>query len=139
MLEHLDQIVADAPLAPLQALVEGLERQHQIAIVRHPQPCLTMLRAEDSLDQQEFLLGEALTTSCEVSINTVAGYGLCLGEEPVRAYCSAVLDSLREQNLIDPASLAALQSMHDLLIEEQRAEHAQILRTQVDFKLLEQE
>jgi alpha-D-ribose 1-methylphosphonate 5-triphosphate synthase subunit PhnG len=98
-----------------------------------------MLRAEDSLDQQEFLLGEALTTSCEVSINTVPGYGLCLGEEPVRAYCSAVLDSLREQNLIDPVSIAALQSMHDKLIEDQRAEYAQILRTQVDFKLLEQE
>jgi len=139
VLDRLDQIVADAPLAPLQTLVEGLERLHEIAIVRPPQPCLTMLRAEDSLDQQEFLLGEALTTSCEVSINTVPGYGLCLGEEPVRAYCSAVLDSLREQNLIDPVSIAALQSMHDKLIEDQRAEYAQILRTQVDFKLLEQE
>ncbi len=139
MLDLFDRTLVEAPLAPLQALVEGLERQHSVVIVRAPEICLTMLRAEDSLDRQEFLLGEALTTACDVSINGIPGYGLCLGEEPVRAYCIAILDSLREQNRIDSATQIALDSFAREVDLAQRAEFAHILRTQVDFKLLEQE
>jgi hypothetical protein len=46
-----------------------------------------MIPAEDSLEAQKFYLGEALTTECEVAVDGHAGFGLCLGEEPVRCYC----------------------------------------------------
>lgn len=139
MLDSFDKILVEAPLAPLQALVEGLEQKHTIAILRRPEVCLTLLRAEDSLDHQEFLLGEALTTACDVSVDGVPGYGLCLGEEPARAYCIAVLDSLREQQRIDAATQATLDSFAQAIDVAERTEFAQVLRTQVDFKLLEQE
>lgn len=139
VLEQLDQVLVESPLAVIQALVERLEQQHPIEIVRAPQICLTMLRAEDSLDQQEFLLGEALTTSCEVSVRGVAGYGMCLGEEPVRSYCIAVFDALREQGGIDAETLASLSSLSEKLDLQRQMEFAHTLRTQVDFKLLEQE
>lgn len=139
MLENLDFVLAECPLSILQSLVEALEPRHSIQILKHPEPCLTLLRAEDSLDQQEFILGEALTTSCEVSVNGVTGYGLCLGEEPVRAYCIAVMDALREQNAIDPRTRAALAEELNRLEAADQIEYAHVLRTQVDFKLLEQE
>lgn len=139
VLEQLDQVLVESPLAEIQALVERLERQHPIEMVRAPRICLTMLRAEDSLDQQEFLLGEALTTSCEVSVRGVAGHGMCLGDEPVRSYCIAVLDALREQGGIDAETLASLSFLSEKLNLQRRMEFAQTLRTQVDFKLLEQE
>src|SRR5262245_66354975 len=89
-----DYVLCECDLEPLQALVEGLERQHTVTIVKEPSVCLTMVRAEDSLDKQEFYLGEALTTECEVSVDGRLGYGVCLGDEPVRGYCLAVIDAL---------------------------------------------
>jgi phosphonate C-P lyase system protein PhnG len=139
MLENLDFVLAECHLPFLQGLVEAIEARHSIQVLKHPEPCLTLLRAEDSLDQQEFILGEALTTSCEVSVDGVTGYGICLGEEPVRAYCIAVMDALREQNNIDPATEAALSEELNRIEAADQVEYAQILRTQVDFKLLEQE
>jgi alpha-D-ribose 1-methylphosphonate 5-triphosphate synthase subunit PhnG len=139
MLENLDQVLIESPLGEVQALVEGIEKQHTVRLVREPEVCLTMLRAEDSLDAQEFLLGEALTTSCEVSVDGTAGFGMCLGEEPVRAYCVAVFDALRERQAIDEALFDILAQMNSQREERDRREFAQTLRTQVDFKLLEQE
>jgi alpha-D-ribose 1-methylphosphonate 5-triphosphate synthase subunit PhnG len=139
IVERLDQILIESTLSEVQALVEGLEAKHSIQLVREPEVCLTMLRAEDSLDAQEFFLGEALTTSCEVRVDGTAGFGLCLGEEPVRAYCVAVFDALREMQLIDGALLEALAEMDSRVEDRDRREFAQTLRTQVDFKLLEQE
>jgi alpha-D-ribose 1-methylphosphonate 5-triphosphate synthase subunit PhnG len=139
MLENLDQVLIESPLGEVQALVEGIEKQHTVRLVREPEVCLTMLRAEDSLDAQEFFLGEALTTSCEVSVDGTAGFGMCLGEEPVRAYCVAVFDALRERQAIDEALFDTLAQMNRRREERDRREFAQTLRTQVDFKLLEQE
>jgi phosphonate C-P lyase system protein PhnG len=139
MLENLDFVLAECRLPFLQGLVEAIEPHHSIQVLKQPEPCLTLLRAEDSLDQQEFILGEALTTACEVSVDGVTGYGICLGEEPVRSYCIAVMDALREQNAIDAATEAALAEELQRIEAADQAEYAQILRTQVDFKLLEQE
>lgn len=139
ILENLDQVLIESPLLEVQALVEGIERQRRVWLVREPEVCLTMLRAEDSLDAQEFFLGEALTTSCEVSVDGAAGFGMCLGEEPVRAYCVAVFDALREMQAIDQPLLDALARMSTRMEDRDRREFAQTLRTQVDFKLLEQE
>jgi alpha-D-ribose 1-methylphosphonate 5-triphosphate synthase subunit PhnG len=139
MLENLDQVLIESPLGEVQALVEGIEKRYSVRLVREPEVCLTMLRAEDSLDAQEFLLGEALTTSCEVSVDGTAGFGMCLGEEPVRAYCVAVFDALRERQAIDEALFDTLAQMNRRREERDRREFAQTLRTQVDFKLLEQE
>lgn len=139
MLENLDFVLAECRLPFLQGLVEAIEPHHSIQVLKQPEPCLTLLRAEDSLDQQEFILGEALTTSCEVSVDGVTGYGLCLGEEPVRSYCIAVIDALREQNAISAATEAALAEELKRIEAADQMEYAQILRTQVDFKLLEQE
>jgi alpha-D-ribose 1-methylphosphonate 5-triphosphate synthase subunit PhnG len=139
MHDNLDEILCHAPLAPLQALVESLEARHQVTVVRPPATCLTMIRAEDSLEQQEFYLGEALTTECELQVDGITGYGLCLGEEPVRAYCVAFFDALRESGAYEPEAERFLNAEAERQQQAERAENAQILRTQVDFKLLEQE
>jgi alpha-D-ribose 1-methylphosphonate 5-triphosphate synthase subunit PhnG len=79
-----------------------------------------------------------LTTECELEVDGHAGYGLCLGDEPLRCYCIAFVDALllsgdvslvedffREQS----AAIAAREQM----------EYNHIQRTKVDFKLLEQD
>jgi phosphonate C-P lyase system protein PhnG len=137
MTEDLDIAICHCDLAPLQALVENLERSHAIQVVRPPSIGLTMIRAEDSLENQEFYLGEALTTECEVAVDGVSGIGVCLGEEVSRTYCMAVLDALRER---EPAILSSFVAEQLAILQQRdRLEFAHTMRTKVDFKLLEQE
>lgn len=135
-----DTLLCECDLPALQALVESLETQHQIIVTRPPGICLTMVRAEDSLEKQEFFLGEALTSECDVAVDGAPGHGLCLGEEPVRAYCIAVCDALLHREHAAPASLIAfLEEQRALLSAREQTEFNHILRSQVDFKLMEQD
>ena len=100
-----------------------------------------MLRTEDSLDRQEFFLGETLTSECEVTVDGKPGYGLCMGDQPQRSYCLAVVDAL----LNDPSSQDRreiddfLKTDGGALTESERREFNLTLRSQVNFKLMEQE
>ena len=137
-----DYVLCECDVTPLQDLVAGLEQHHAVTIVKEPSVCLTMIRAEDSLEKQEFYLGEALTTECEVSVDGSVGYGVCLGDEPVRGYCLAVVDALlhrggapTQKQEID----AFIETQRRVVAAREVEEFNLILRTQVDFKLMEQE
>jgi phosphonate C-P lyase system protein PhnG len=141
MLYDTDYVLCECALESLQALVSGLEQRHHISIIKEPSVCLTMIRAEDSLEKQEFYLGEALTTECEVEVDGSPGYGICLGEEPVRGYCIAVVDALRHSGA--PGAVLEIEEFigrHGHILSENRLREFNLtLRSQVDFKLMEQE
>lgn len=135
----LDTVLCHCDLEPLQQLVLGLETRYSVAVTRRPSLCLTMIQAEDSLESQPFYLGEALTTECEVSAAGATGYGICLGEDSSRAYCIAVVDALREAGE-ETETIAHFAAEHGAVLEDRdRQEFARVMRTKVDFKLLEQE
>jgi alpha-D-ribose 1-methylphosphonate 5-triphosphate synthase subunit PhnG len=134
-----DYVLCECDLGSLKDLVMTLEQKHAVRMLKEPSICLTMVRAEDSLDRQEFFLGEALTTECEVSVDGVVGSGICLGEEPVRGYCIAVVDALLQAGA-PPPELAAFLDYHRHEIGNRDVEEFNhVLRTHVDFKLMEQE
>jgi phosphonate C-P lyase system protein PhnG len=135
-----DHVLCECDLEPLTGLVGELEKRHRIALVRQPSVCLTMIRTEDSLEKQEFYLGEALTTECEVSVDGTPGYGLCLGEEPVRGYCIAVLDAFLQGKGECPAEIGNfIDRQRETIAARDQREFNLILRTHVDFKLMEEE
>jgi phosphonate C-P lyase system protein PhnG len=134
-----DYVLCECDLEPLASLVGDLEKQHTVTMVKEPSVCLTMIRTQDSLEKQEFYLGEALTTECEVAVDGKPGYGLCLGEEPVRCYSIAVVDALLQQQHQVPAIADFLDHQRDLIAEREQREFNLTLRTQVDFKLMEEE
>ena len=137
IMEDLDQAICHCDLSGLQALVRSFETTHEVKIIREPSVGLIMIRAEDSLEGQEFYLGEALTTECEVSVDGVVGLGICLGEEISRTYCMAVLDALRDGE--SAALVGFVAEQMSLLEQRDQLEFAHVMRTKVDFKLLEQE
>ncbi|MCX6931855.1 MAG: phosphonate C-P lyase system protein PhnG [Verrucomicrobia bacterium] len=135
-----DTVLCECDLPTLQRFVEELETRHEVKLIKAPGICLTMVRAEDSLEKQEFFLGEALTSECEVAVDGTPGYGLCLGEEPVRAYCIAVCDALLQGGREVPVALAEfVATEREKLSARETEEFNHILRTQVDFKLMEQD
>jgi phosphonate C-P lyase system protein PhnG len=135
-----DLVLCECELDGLKDFVETLEAQHKVEVIQEPGICLTMIRAEDSLEHQEFFLGEALTTECEVSVDGVAGAGLCLGEEPVRGYCLAVIDGIIRKEGSKPQAIAEFIDEQRTVLEKKEAlEQELILKTRVDFKLMEQD
>ena len=131
-----DYVICEADVGGLRELVEQLETQYSMEMVGKPTPCLSMRRAEDSLEAQEFYLGEALTTECEVRIDSLPGYGVCLGDEAQRCYCIAVLDGLRESH--NSAIAGFIDEERTRIAEREQREFDLIRRTQVDFKLMEE-
>lgn len=134
-----DYTLCECELEPLRQLVLELEQAHAVAMRKAPSVCLTMIPAEDSLEHQKFFLGEALTTECEVEVDGMPGYGLCLGDEPVRAYCIAVADALLHGGSRSPGLELFLRRQAEIVGRRDQDEFNLILQTQVDFKLMEEE
>jgi phosphonate C-P lyase system protein PhnG len=139
-MEKQDYILCECELEPLENFVASLEEKFEVKIVKVPSICMTMIQAEDSVEFQEFYLGEALTTECEVMVNGQRGYGICLGDEPVRSYCIAFIDALIQLPGADLQSVHVfLNEQAELINRSAQLEYNQVLRTKVDFKLMEQE
>jgi alpha-D-ribose 1-methylphosphonate 5-triphosphate synthase subunit PhnG len=139
-MKHADYILCECDLEALASFVRELEQGYSVTVVRHPAVCMTMVQAEDSVEGQPFYLGEALTTECELLVEGQAGHGLCLGDEPLRCYCIAVVDALllsADRNL--ERIEAFLEGQSAAIAERQQLEYNHIQRTKVDFKLLEQD
>ena len=134
-----DYVLCECDLEPLISLVSELEETYRVSIVKEPAVCLTMIRTEDSLEKQEFFLGEALATECEVSVDDTAGYGLCLGEETRRSYSIAVIDALLHRGAAPSEVLRFLDRQREAIADRERREFNLTLRTQVDFKLMDEE
>jgi len=135
-----DYTLCECELQSLQQLVSRLEQAHSVAVRKAPSICLTMIPAEDSLEGQKFYLGEALTTECEVTVDGLAGFGLCLGDEPVRAYSIAVVDALLHGDRPVPREIESfLREQGERVARRDGEEYNLILQTQVDFKLMEEE
>jgi alpha-D-ribose 1-methylphosphonate 5-triphosphate synthase subunit PhnG len=133
-----DYILCECELEPLQQLVLQLEQSHQIEVRKNPSVCLAMIPAEDSLEGQKFFLGEALTIECEVVVDQYPGFGLCLGDEPVRVYCIAVVDALLHgEGPAVPEIDAFLREQGEIVRRRDQDEYNMVLQTQVDFKLME--
>lgn len=132
--------MCECGLEPLESFIREVETQCVVQVVRQPSIATAMIRAEDSVEGQPFYLGEALITECELSVDGQAGFGVCLGDEPVRSYCIAVVDAL----II--LSDARMQALRTFLAEQEASiarrlamEHGHIQRTKVDFKLMEED
>ena len=136
-MEQADYILCECALEPLEAFVLEMEQQCTVQVIRQPAVATTMIRAEDSVEGQPFYLGEALITETEVNVDGYPGFGICLGDEPVRSYCIAVVDALLQ---VPNAKVNAfLLEQEALIAATVQTEHKQIQRTKVDFKLMEED
>lgn len=136
---NIDYISIEGDLNRIKSFVEYLEKKYEIKITKKPTIGLTMVKANDSVEYQEFYLGEVLITEAEVSVNDKVGVGICIGDEPIRCYCQAVIDAvvqLKDENYDKVDSF--LKKETDFIINKEKEENYEILKTKVNFKLMEQ-
>lgn len=135
-----DYILCECALLPLQLFVAETEQTVTVEIVKQPAICMVMIKAEDSVDAQPFYLGEALATDCELLVNGVHGIGICLGDEPQRSYCIAFIDAYTQIPGADTAQVNTfLTEQANAIDMRDKQESELIMRTRVDFKLMEQD
>ena len=136
----LDYIFCECDESAFHQLIQAFEKQLDIELIKKPEISMTVIHARDTVEGQEFILGEALTTQTEVLIQHKIGYGVCLGDAPQRAYGLAILDALRQiggplwQQALSFAQKEAIKIQQQTFEDQQR-----IMTTKVDFKLMEEE
>ncbi|MEM6830080.1 MAG: phosphonate C-P lyase system protein PhnG [Bacteroidota bacterium] len=138
-MDNTDYVIIEGDLTRIKDFVTKMEAKYEVKVTKPPHICLTMIKAEDSLEHQPFYLGEALTTETEVVVNGLTGTGICIGDEPQRSYCLAVVDALvqlKDDHLPEVESF--LSDEYEAILKKEKEEQHQVLRTQVDFKLMEQ-
>jgi alpha-D-ribose 1-methylphosphonate 5-triphosphate synthase subunit PhnG len=136
-----DEVLSECTNDSLVQFITNIEPGLDIQMVIAPKLCMTMVQAEDSIDFQPFYLGEVLITECQLTVNGELGYGFCMGDAPQRAYSMAIIDAI----LHKPEH--PLQTEIHLFVEKEKAiltksrleEYNQILKTKVDFKIMEQD
>ena len=139
-MDNQDYILCECELEPLEKFVASFEKSFEVQVEAGPAICMTMIQAEDSVESQPFYLGEALTTECELMVNGRKGYGICLGDEPVRSYCIAFIDAIMQLEAVDLQPLQLFLGDQAASLERSRAiEYNHIQRTKVDFKLMEED
>ena len=135
-----DYILCECSLSALENFLTELEKNFKVIVAKSPSICMTMVKAEDSVESQPFYLGEVLTTECQLLVNDKIGYGICIGDEPVRAYCIAFFDAIVgiENEFLPKINQFLKEQFTDIELT-QKIEHNHILRTKVDFKIMEQD
>jgi alpha-D-ribose 1-methylphosphonate 5-triphosphate synthase subunit PhnG len=138
---EMDAVLCECENEALVQLVTNLESELLVEIVVAPKLGMTMVQAEDSIDFQPFYLGEVLITECQVLVNGQLGYGYCMGDAPQKAYSIAVIDAIMhteghpKQNDVN----VFIEIEKAKLLKKQLEEYNQVLKTKVDFKIMEQD
>lgn len=137
----IDEVLCECLKDSLINFVTKIESNLAIEIVVTPKLGMTMIQAEDSIDFQPFYLGEVLITECQLTVNGILGYGYCMGDEPQRAYCIALIDAIVNtiEHPLQKDIEAFIISENEILQKKKLEEYNQILKTKVDFKIMEQD
>jgi alpha-D-ribose 1-methylphosphonate 5-triphosphate synthase subunit PhnG len=123
----------------LQRFCEQIEQGYEIIELKPPAKSLVMTKANDSVSQKPFYLGEVLVTECTISIDGVYGFGVLMGEYAERAYQLAVVDGAFHARLPETQFwYAELLEEEKQIMARHRLEYSLAMRTKVNFDTMEE-
>jgi alpha-D-ribose 1-methylphosphonate 5-triphosphate synthase subunit PhnG len=133
------KILVEGNRSLLDRLTSEIEASSNVHTVRSPETSLVMGKARDSVSGQPFFIGEILVTECTVELDGTTGFGICLGEEPEKAYCLAVVDAAFQAGHPEiPVWNELLQEEEKHLEQREKQELERILQTKVHFETAEE-
>lgn len=110
------KILINMNLEKLEKIYSMIKNTSSISIIKDPNLATVMVRANESVKNTTFNLGEILVTECEIVSKTLQnktensknssedrnkmslGYGLCMGNNENKAISMAILDKSLEPN-----------------------------------------
>jgi len=129
-------IVNDMPRESIRELLELAEKA-PIHIISTPKAGLSMMHVLDAFDS-EFLLGEVLISSAEVTLDGKRGFGMVTGDEPERSLARACAEVLLQgaDELLKNRVQKLLEREQQNLVDHRRYEEKLIAGTKVTFDLM---
>lgn len=117
--------------------LEDLVERSKLRIIKPPTQSLIMAVARDSFET-EFCLGEILITEATVEYGGFSGYGVIIGNEPLRALILAFIDAVEKSNneKTKKDMLEILKKIERKVMKRERIEKAMILKTKVEFETM---
>lgn len=121
-------------------LAEEIESRYKVAVIEKPNQGLVMVRVRETAQKSLFYLGEVLVTECKIQIEDAIGIGMIKGNEPERACNLAIIDAAYAAGLNETSGWSDILQSEKIRIEAERtALHAQMLRTKVNFEMMDTE
>jgi alpha-D-ribose 1-methylphosphonate 5-triphosphate synthase subunit PhnG len=96
----LQAVIAEAEAGELEAVLDAIWAEGDLAVRQAPQGALVMMTVRDPFDT-DFYLGEVLITSAQVARGEITGYGALMGDAPQAALLLAAVEALQESRLKD--------------------------------------
>lgn len=123
---------------------EKIEALGSIETIKRPNMGLVMMRAEESVENAVFNVGEVLVSEATVSVDGMLGYGISMGNEQEKAEVLAMIDAVYHSE--DKKWLPIINSFNLWLKEQQEIQYQKKLsefqitkRSFVDFNVMDDE
>jgi alpha-D-ribose 1-methylphosphonate 5-triphosphate synthase subunit PhnG len=97
--EQVFDVLMQAERADVSPLAAELKKTVRYAVLKKPVQELVMFRVEENVEKLDFNVGEVLTTSAEVRVKDVIGYGMVMGLDGELALDCALLMGVYEAGL----------------------------------------
>ncbi|WP_165049518.1 MULTISPECIES: phosphonate C-P lyase system protein PhnG [unclassified Adlercreutzia] len=113
-----------------------------VSVLDEPREELVMVRVRETAQGCEFFLGEALMTTCRVSVGACTGLGMVLGSDRHFAQNLAVIDAAFSGGMGEGLSRtweARLREAERGIARRRAREQARVCSTRVDFSMMEAE
>ena len=140
--EEISSLLSSCDSVELVALVDSLINTGvigQIEMVRPPSTGTVQLQVREPICEERFIVGDALVTTAEVSIDGTLGWAMRTGADSGAAVAAAVADAqIARVGLHNIPELSALVMRTKLeLLAAEALEWAEISGTVIDFEELD--
>ena len=140
--EDICSALASSDAIPLETLINSMIARgiiSNIEIIRPPSTGTIQLQVREPICEERFIVGDALVTVAEVSVDGTLGWAMRLGSDANAAVAAAVADAhIARVGLESSPELAELISYTQLEIERtEEREWAEIRETIIDFEELD--
>lgn len=82
----------------LEQIYLMIKNKSNISIIKAPSLATVMVRANESVKNTTFNLGEILVTECSVKVDESLGYGIVAENNEKKAICLATIDAVLHSN-----------------------------------------
>jgi alpha-D-ribose 1-methylphosphonate 5-triphosphate synthase subunit PhnG len=140
--EEISSILSSCDSSALQSLIDSLLSDGSISlpeVVRPPVTGTVQLQVREPICEERFIVGDALVTVAEVSVDGLIGWAMRLGDDANGAVAAAIADAhIARVGLGASPAIAELIALTKAELEQSdRTEWAEIEGTVIEFEELD--
>lgn len=134
--EDLNYVLQHCDIEALKNLHQKIDQKTTITILQPPTSQTLLVPVKDPISEGEFYSGEALVTSCIVSIKDSKGWAMVLDDNKDLALYISSIDAVFESNLFEEEITGLYEKTLQKIKQENKALNQKVNSTKVSFDLM---